>query len=129
MKQIAKDLFEQGHNCCEVIIMAADKKYNLNIPEDTFRFVACTNYGFGIGSLCGAIISGVMIIGYIFKNSCSSDSACINKIRMEFIDNVNNKLQSINCSKIIKVNNEKEGCKRVVSIIADVLEKVIKKYS
>lgn len=128
MKKISMDYYREGYNCCESIIMAANKKYKLNLNKDILKIASPINNGMGVGSLCSAIIGGVMIIGYIFEKNISPEHTPINHIRMEFIDNVSCKLRAINCSQICKNFISENNCTEVISIIADVLDRVICKY-
>ena len=128
MKKLAIDLYKEGYNCCEAIIMSANKKYNLDITKDMLKFVSPINNGMGIGSLCSAIIGGIMVIGYIFEKKCAPEHSSINHIRMKFINSINCELKVMNCSQICRMSISKGNCINVISIIAGVLDKIISDY-
>lgn len=128
MKNFVADYYKNGYNCCEAVIMAADKKYKLGVSKDVLYSANLINNGMGVGSLCSAIIGGVMVIGLVFGRQNTIQDSQLGQLRMQFLDCVNCELKSINCSQICKTPLARDNCIEVISIIAGILDKIISKY-
>lgn len=125
MRKLAQNYYKNGCNCCESIVMAANKKYNLGISKDLQGLVSGVNNGMGIGCLCGPIIGGVMVIGYILSKKKRNEKNDINYFRMKFINAICNEISCVNCAQITKLDIARGGCTEVVSKIAGILDNVL----
>lgn len=128
MKKAAQEYYSEGYNCCESIIMSANKKYNLNISNKELKLASCINNGFGVGSLCGSIIGAIMVLGLVFEKKEPPEHSSISHIRMDFIDEINSRFKTLNCSQICKLPIAKDNCNDIVCIVSEVLDEIIIKY-
>lgn len=108
--------------------MAGGAKYKFCVTKDILKTSACANNGIGVGSLCGPIIGGIMVIGIIFEKKIPPEHTPINHIRMKFIDMVNKEFGAINCSQISKLPQAKDDCEQIISTVARILDDVIAEF-
>ena len=66
-REITKKAMEQGYNCCEAVLMAADRIWQLHLSPDTYAAAACFEKGMGSGCSCGALVGIVMISGILAR--------------------------------------------------------------
>ena len=66
VKALALDDYMKGAHCAEVVLKYAGREFTSSFPEGLARIA--TPFGGGIaerGDLCGALASGLLIIGYL----------------------------------------------------------------
>ena len=136
VKSIALEDYMKGAHCAEVILKYAGREFASDFPEELARMV--TPFGGGIaerGDLCGALASGLLIIGYLTGRRETGDSqeVCWDLSR-QYYDKFKDRFGSTDCSVIhSRVYNAEthEKCSETVlgaiDIIWDVLEKAEEK--
>ena len=75
--------------------MGARDEYGLPIECCCVDMCAGVYNGLGVGSICSIVVGGVMVISLYFKNENT-----IKHKRMEFINNIYDKFNTINCGKM-----------------------------
>lgn len=63
--ELAKELMSTGRNCCEAVILTADKVWNLALPPEVLEAGFLFKEGMGSGCTCGALVGTVMISGIL----------------------------------------------------------------
>jgi C_GCAxxG_C_C family probable redox protein len=113
-------------NCSEVLMMAADDRYDLNLDE---RFIkAMFPFGGGLQSenTCGSLISALSILGIVCGKEKPSTNEDLKVLTLKFIEEFENTFGSTNCLKIKEVHRtEEEGCAKVKIATAALIEKFI----
>lgn len=114
-------------NCAEILLLAANEKYNLGI-DDKFVKAVCP-FGGGIQSekTCGALLGAVATLGIMYAEDrpCTNDK--LKYITKRFVEEFEKEFGSIDCKSIKEHHrSETEGCNPVKIRAAEVLERVIK---
>lgn len=63
----AAEFMGQGDNCCEAVVRAANKVWDLELSPEVVAVTSLFKEGMGSGCTCGALVGMVMISG-ILKN-------------------------------------------------------------
>lgn len=64
---IATEAMNTGHNCCEAVLMAANRIWNLGLSEDVMNAGLLFEEGMGSGCSCGALVGLVMVSGVLSR--------------------------------------------------------------
>lgn len=114
-------------NCAEILLLAANEKYNLKL-DDRFVKAVCP-YGGGIQSenTCGALLGAAAAIGIMYTEDKPSENLKMKDITKKFVEEFKKEFGSLEC-KYIKEHHRSvlEGCNPVKVRAAQVFEKVIK---
>lgn len=123
-KLIEKYYINQKLNCAETILLMANEEYNLELSNESISLIKGFGGGMSKELVCGAITGGIATLSYIFNKNNFLKEAII-----EFLDNCQDKFQSVDCSKI-KPNFRKEdiGCHNTIDITYKTLKEIIDKY-
>jgi len=62
---IAREAMEQGANCCQAILTAANQVWNLNLPPEIIESAVYFREGMSSGCTCGALVGLVLASGMI----------------------------------------------------------------
>ncbi len=127
-----KDLIAQGfgneedYNCAEKIINGANIAYQLHLTPDQCRLMAGFGGGMGIGSVCGALASGVAVLSYLFVQKNAHESDTIKRLTKDFLQCFEHKMGSIICTPLKEAYyTEEKHCKDVIFAAAVALDEVI----
>ncbi|MFZ3372503.1 MAG: C-GCAxxG-C-C family protein [Desulfitobacteriaceae bacterium] len=63
--ELAGEAMQQGFNCCEAVLTAANNIWDLNLSQDTFAAASLFKEGMGSGCTCGALVGMVMASGIL----------------------------------------------------------------
>lgn len=130
----AIELFKNGYNCAQSILVAFKDKTNLD--TDTSLKVAAS-FGGGIagtGKICGTINAAVMIIGLIHGNTDMLDTerkVKTKEITRNLINDFSKIHKGLNCTDLLLEDNDKkypmhsEKCISIVKEVCDLLEKYL----
>lgn len=103
--------YNNNYNCSQCILKAYCEHYNISsIPLNAFSAI---NNGFGIGSVCSVLISGIIALSIKF------DSTTAKRKRMLLLNKFHNIYSDINCSKI-----KKYGCENIIKDVCNILEEL-----
>lgn len=117
MQEYAILFYRKGFNCSQCILKAAEKRFNLLLPQEAIKMCAAINNGFGVESICSVLVSSIMVLGLIF------DAQIAKSLRIKFLNEFNLKYGSINCARL--KNNKNNNCEKIISGAANILEKII----
>lgn len=116
-------------NCAEILLMAANEKYNLEL-NDKFIKAVCP-FGGGIQSekTCGALLGATAALGIMYAEDKPCTNEKMKNITKRFVEEFDKEFGSVEC-KYIKEHHrsETEGCNPVKIRAAEVMERVIKEF-
>ena len=69
MKNETLEYYQNGYNCSQCLLKAADEKYNLKLSPQVYKSCSAINTGFGVGSICSVLIAGIMLFDIIFDKA------------------------------------------------------------
>ena len=109
---------EKGYNCSFVILKAGAEKYNVSLPEEIEQGCCAVSSGFGVGSICCALVGAVLLFGLLF----SEEKAKL--LRMQLFVLFHDKYESLNCCAI---SANRQDCTDVITDIATLTEELIER--
>lgn len=121
-----KDYVEEGYNCAEAILRAANIEFALHIPEEAMKLVSGFGGGMGCGETCGALSSAISVIGTFLVKGKAHDTDGFKEKCAAFCREFERREGSTVCS-VIKPNNETEErrCFKTVEETYRMLEKFL----
>lgn len=114
LKEKALYFYNQGYNCSQCILKAAENVYKIPISKQALKLCTVVSTGFGVGSMCSVLVAGVMVLGLLF------DEASAKSLRIRLLDEFQKKHSNINCSFLKKGN-----CTKIVGDASEILEEII----
>ncbi len=118
MKHQAVNYYNNGYNCSQCILKAAERTFKVPISKQGVKMCAAVCSGFGVGQMCSCLIAGIMIFGLLFDESTSK------RLRMKLLNGFNQKYPNFNCS-ILKKNSDEDICEQIVADIAELVEIIV----
>lgn len=106
---IAKQIFEQGYNCAQSVLMAYSEDFGIS-KRDAAR-IAC-GLGGGIARMretCGAALGAIMIIGLRYSDGSADDKTDIYERSRAFLEEFQKKCGSCVCRELLGLA-EGENC-------------------
>lgn len=133
-------LYNEGYDCAQCILKAMSDK--VDFDEDTaLKTISCMGMGLLEGSLCGALLGGLAVIGLKYGSSApDSSSRGITIIkRAQFLMEFRKKYNGLTCPEIMGLDVRKdednlraykEGiyehfCPKMASDIIEILNRII----
>lgn len=116
MKQKALYYHENGCNCSFAILKAGAEKYHVNLSEEAEQGCCAVSSGFGVGSICCALVGAVVLFGLLF----SEEKAKL--LRMQLFVLFHDKYETLNCCAI---SAQRQDCMEVIADVADITEQLI----
>jgi C_GCAxxG_C_C family probable redox protein len=134
--QIPKELDENEkalyhYNCAEVVLHAANKKYDLNLSEDALNVIVPFGGGMSSRRTCGIISGGVAAIGAIFGGQKPFDQTNVRKIAGEYVEWFVLTFGSDQCPYIVMMKASSDPsvkCKPIIEQCCSELGNIIDKY-
>lgn len=123
-----KDLYSL--NCSEAILYSANEYYSLNLSENALNMSA----GFGGGlfekHLCGIVSGAVAVLGIMFKGKMVNEQNLLEITVNAFKEEFRGKYQEIGCQFLTdNYKTDEDGCNGMIFEGANILQRVITKYS
>jgi len=118
-----------GLNCAQSMLCGANDTYGLGLDQKALYTMACFGGGMGVESVCGALTGALAALGVLLTgdNTLSTDRR--KAIVTDFYKAFELRLGSDNCKLIKKeFRDDTLGCRPVVTLSAQILEEIIKKY-
>ena len=117
LKEKALYYYRKGYNCSQCILKACESVYKIPISNQSMKLCSAVNNGFGIGSICSVLVSGIMIFGIMFYEVTAK------KMRIKLLTMFNSK-HSLDCMSLKKEFND-GNCENIVGEIAQLIELII----
>ena len=119
MKDLALFYYNEGYNCSQSVLKAFEEKYSYTIEPSLYKSLDAVNTGFGIGSLCSAIVGGIMIFGLVF------DDITAHRARLKLLTHFDVYYNSVNCSGLNRARTPYGGCDKIISSAAYFTELIL----
>ena len=119
------------YNCAEVMLHAANKKYELNLSNETLNAIIPFGGGMSSRRTCGMICGGLGAIGVMFGAQKPYDQTKIRQIANEYVEWFISAYGSDQCPYIVMMKadaNPDIKCKPIMGQCCEGLEKIINKY-
>lgn len=117
----------QGKNCAESVILAANDEYGLKLDETAIKAIGAFGGGIKCGSLCGALAGGAGAIGAKFIETDAHHCPALDEKLPAFIAACTEKFGSQRCDEIKpKFFKEDVRCLDVVQSACKILEDYMK---
>ena len=111
------------YNCAETLLMAADRKYGLGIPEEYVKLVLPYGGGMNTGHTCGALLGAVAALGAKKMGRRAQETYGFNKECGDLAREFQAKLGDTNCAVLRKMHADQTNrCLKTVLAACDVLE-------
>ncbi|MBE6008624.1 MAG: hypothetical protein E7235_05435 [Lachnospiraceae bacterium] len=119
MKNLAVLYYNEGYNCSQCILKAFEDKYSYHIEPTLYKSLNAVNTGLGVGSVCSAIVAGIMIFGLVF------DDATAHRTRLKLLADFDAYYGSINCSGLNNARTRYGSCEKIISAAAYFTEMIL----
>ncbi len=120
---------EQGYNCAETIVRAANEYYDLGLHDRDMIMVAGFGGGMQTGNTCGAIIAGVSVLSLKYVEKKAHDSADIRPVVLNLIRKFKKEYDSLLCRDIKAISFKPDiRCRETVAKACDIIEETIAEY-
>lgn len=130
LRDYAQKYYDEDYNCAESILLAANQKYHLNIPNEEIALIAGFGGGMCIEGPCGALTGGIAALGKMLVKTRAHDTEGLKTHIQTYITQFQTALGSYDCAPLKdKYKTETDGCVQTVLLAADVLEAFIKTNS
>lgn len=138
--QLAKNLFLQGKNCSQSVVLAFQSE--INLPEDVLSKISLA-FGGGFARqrlICGAVSGMAMAISYIFSNKNATNKTEIYSLVQQATETFKKQLGSIICADLIdgiststspqaeertEEYYKKRPCAEICEIAANIVQQII----
>ncbi|MDR1932480.1 MAG: C-GCAxxG-C-C family protein [Spirochaetales bacterium] len=118
---------KNGLNCAETILRVANEDLNLGLDKNALLLAAGFGGGMGVGSVCGALSGGIMVLGRLYVKERAHESTRIKDIEKKFIDAFEKEFATLLCTPIKDRHFHPEHkCRAVVLKAAEILEDILK---
>ncbi|MDO4804027.1 MAG: C-GCAxxG-C-C family protein [Lachnospiraceae bacterium] len=117
-----RSIMEPHYNCAQSVLIPFAEKYGLDV-ETAYRIGANFGSGMKMGSVCGAITGGLMVLGLAGLDRQSDTVGFVRRIR-------ENHEGKILCADLLRANaerggNKKEHCDGLVYEAVAILEEML----
>ena len=117
--EIAVNNYIEGYNCSRCILKACEHGLNLPLPKQCLDSCSCLSNGFGFGGFCSSIVASFMVFGLKF------DDEVAKRLRIQFLEEFQDKYGSFNCSAIKIGVDDKIMCEEIIYFVGELVEKLI----
>lgn len=124
MSEKAIDYFlNQDKNCAESVLLAANDTLGLNVSPDTVRALGIFGGGMGCGDVCGAVASGVGVLGMLLIKERAHASPESKEAAAAFVKQFLERYQTVHCADLKPIYAPPgQRCTELVIAASDMLE-------
>ena len=115
LKEKVQAFCETEENCCRILLLAAAEEYGISLSEDILFACSGISSGFGVGSICSALVAAVMVLGLLYEDGAKEK-------RLLLLYRVQERLGSLNCGRLSAMG---EDCRLILEEIAEILQESI----
>ena len=112
LKDLAVFYYNKGYTCSQCVLKAFEDKYSYPIDQNLYTPLNAVNTGFGVGSVCSALVGGVFIFGLVF------DEITAQRARLKLLANFDAYYNTLNCSGLSNARTGYGGCEKIISSAA-----------
>ncbi|WMJ76657.1 MULTISPECIES: C-GCAxxG-C-C family protein [unclassified Sedimentibacter] len=117
------------NNCAEIIMMAANERYKLELDEKIIKAVCPFGGGLQSEKTCGALLGAVAALGVMFTEDKPSTNDTMKEVIKSFVQDFEKEFGSLECT-CIKAHHrsETEGCYPVKIKTAELFDELVRKF-
>lgn len=113
-------------NCAEILLMAANEKYNLDLDNRLIKAICPFGGGIQCEKTCGALSGAVAALGLMFTEDRPTINEKMKERTKKMVEEFEKEFGSLECSYIKEhFRSETEGCGPVKIRAAEVFERVV----
>lgn len=128
LKDIAAKHYNDGRNCAEALLMAANEQYNLGLTDENIHLVGAFGGGMGCGSTCGALCGMIAALGAMRIRTTAHEAEGLRDESAALVKAFEEKLGSTVCEKLMELYKTPETrCVKTVELAAEVFEDFLAK--
>lgn len=118
---------EEGYNCAQKILHGANKVYELGLDDKALSLCVGFGGGIAIGSVCGALTGGVMVLSILYKSKYEKEE--FRSIIKNYFNEYHKRMGSINCDELkgSEHYNDVVKCDVIIHEAAIALEDIIER--
>jgi hypothetical protein len=116
LSELALSYYSSGCSCCVAVLKAGSDYFGLELSDDILMLGNGLTGGIGIGSVCGVLLSCIMLLSLIIR-----DESRLKQLRLVVTDRFYSELGGINCGLI-----RREDCSDVIRLACEILEDELK---
>lgn len=120
------------YSCAEQMILAANKKYNLNLSQQTINAIIPFGGGMGCRRTCGIILGALAVGGVLWGAPKPFDHTKLRAFCAEYTQWFINTFGSLDCPYIMLMHADPDPaikCRHCIEQSAEKLEQFIEKYN
>ena len=123
---IRRFYLDEGRNCAESMLRAANDAYGLGLEERDFLLLRGFGGGMAVGGPCGALTGAVAALGRLFGEEL--DKLALHELIAGFIGEFEKRFGATDCEKLTpQYKKEDVRCFALVSAAAELLDETVKK--
>lgn len=112
LKDLAVFYYNEGYNCSQCVLKAFEDKFSYTVDQSLYESLNAVSTGFGVGSICSALVGGVIIFGLVF------DKITAQRARLKLLANFEAYYNTLNCSGLNNARTGYGSCERIISSVA-----------
>ena len=116
MKERALFYYAQGYNCSLAILKAGAEHFGIVISEALENSCSAVSNGFGVGSICCALVAAIELFGILFEEERAKT------LRMQLFLSFHERFGSLNCCKLSCC---RQDCSEILAYVAELTERLI----
>lgn len=117
---------EQGFNCAETVLHAANDAWNLGLDDSMFKCMGGFGGGMATGNVCGAISGGIAAMGFLYVEETGHKSPLMRAKTRLLMELVKERLGSEKCAELGPRNRSaEEKCLPTIRRISEIIDEVV----
>ena len=125
--KIKKYSLDEGHNCAESMLLAANEEYGLGLSESEIELMRGFGGGMGAGTTCSAISGSVAALSKLICTKVDKDTA--HEVTGGFIAEFEKRFSHSRCDVLTPIYKKEDvRCYELLLAVADLLDETIAKY-
>lgn len=114
---------EDGCNCAEAVLLAANREYDLGLSEDCVKLVGGFGGGMGCGNACGALCGAIAALGAKKMGRRAQETPALRQECARMVKEFEAALGHSQCAELKKLHaTQAQRCLKTVQAACDVLE-------
>lgn len=128
LKEKMVDYYQnQGKNCAEAVILAANDEYKLGLNEAAIKMFIGFGGGNGCGSTCGALSGALAVLSYLYGDLPKEE---FRPMCAQLVEQFRSRLGDVDCAPLeAKYKTSEARCSKTVALAGEVLDAFIAKQN
>ena len=125
LKERATEYYNNGYNCAETIIRAANDEYRLGLTEEAMKLCGGFGGGMGCGKACGALCGGISAISAQLIDSKAHEAPELRAKCTQLVAAFNRILGDTECKNLKAKYHTGSGCLETVLLGCEALDSLM----